>query len=381
MSVVSIAGRAVTKGEIRLPLTGAWTAELEVQGTELLTGSVTLTVGDVDFTGTAKSEADQGNLVSVSVVGGADGLGTECPPRHWTNSTSPVSVRSILEDALGIGGERLSSDADATTTAVELAHWMRMRCTVADSLRGVLGPRAANWRLLPDGSVWVGPETWPTVDPEHVVVGEQPTEAMLTIAIESADVRPGMTFLGRQVSSVTYTVDDAAIRAHIAYGEARGGIVADLAELIRRETAKVRDFGSVYLCRVVAQNADGTLELQPTTDALAGMSSVPLRAPPGVSEIRVLPGTLVVLAFDNLDASRPYCGLSMLTGCSKLLIECPDVRLGSDAAEFLAIASKVDQNFQALATTLGTGTAGGNAVTFTALFTPVSVAATKVKGE
>lgn len=66
---------------------------------------------------------------------------------------------------------------------------------------------------------------------------------------------------------------------------------------------------------------------------------------------------------------------------TSLVIEGTDIRIGgADATDFAALSSKVDTELQNLATSLTTGIAGGNPVTFGTPYTPSgSVAASSVK--
>lgn len=383
MSVVELNGVAVCSGRILFPLQGRWYAELTLQGTDeiLVEGPVLLDVGGRVFRGFATSSKDRGNRVSVEVVGGAGGIGATVTPTHYVEET----VAGVLRAALAVGGERLSATSDASVTSLMLPMWTRAGGKVSDAVKRVLAPSGASWRVLDDGSIWVGKETWPEQALDIAPTDERPTQSMFQIGVESATVLPGVTIAGRRISSVTYNIDDTRIRADLTYGERRGGTADDLAELVRRELAPLDFFGS-YVVKVVGQNADGTLEILSTDTRIPKMSKVPLRAPPGVTEIRVAVGTLVVLEFDNGDPSKPFCGLARMASCEKYVLSCPDVRLGGDLAEFLAIASKVKAQLDALALAHNThthsgGTIGGSTGTPAAPVQVQDVAATKTKGE
>jgi hypothetical protein len=78
--------------------------------------------------------------------------------------------------------------------------------------------------------------------------------------------------------------------------------------LVDKRTARI-DFLALYPARVVAQNADGTLELQPETQLLAGHSKVPIRhGLPGVT-VKVQAGATVLLGFENGSNMRPFASL------------------------------------------------------------------------
>jgi hypothetical protein len=68
------------------------------------------------------------------------------------------------------------------------------------------------------------------------------------------------------------------------------------------------DYLAAYQCKVVVQNADGTLELQPDNAALPGYSKVPIRyGVPGISAT-VAAGARVLLEFAGGDPQKPIAG-------------------------------------------------------------------------
>ncbi len=74
--------------------------------------------------------------------------------------------------------------------------------------------------------------------------------------------------------------------------------------LVRQFTARFH-WHALYTATVVAQNADGTLELHPDSDALPELSQVPIRyGIPGATAL-VNAGTQVLVGFENGDAKRP----------------------------------------------------------------------------
>ncbi len=69
------------------------------------------------------------------------------------------------------------------------------------------------------------------------------------------------------------------------------------------------DYLALYPARVIAQNLDGTLELQPDDSRMPGMSSVPIRyGVPGVTA-KVSSGARVLLGFAAGDPSKPVAEL------------------------------------------------------------------------
>ena len=104
----------------------------------------------------------------------------------------------------------------------------------------------------------------------------------------------------------------------------------------------------VYPASVVSQRSDGTLDLRvdppsklsPTK--AVGVTEVPIRGLPGVS-VKVRPGAIVLLAYEDADPSRPIATLftqdSLLelkvTATVKVTVDAPEIDLGDALANVI----------------------------------------------
>lgn len=113
-----------------------------------------------------------------------------------------------------------------------------------------------------------------------------------------------------------------------------------LVESVVRRT----DYHALYPAKIVAQTADGLLELQPDDPRFPGMTGVPIRPGiPGVS-VKVDSGKRVLVGFEGGDPRRPVATLweadsvkeLVITGTVKVTVNCPDVRLGDDSGAPIA---------------------------------------------
>lgn len=85
--------------------------------------------------------------------------------------------------------------------------------------------------------------------------------------------------------------------------DARSRILDGLARLVAALTRRV-DHLALYPCTVVAQRADGTLDLRAEDERLGSPASVPYRTLRGLS-VSVAPGARVLLGFEAGDPARP----------------------------------------------------------------------------
>lgn len=112
-----------------------------------------------------------------------------------------------------------------------------------------------------------------------------------------------------------------------------------LIRLVLKATQRM-DYHALYSCKVVSQNADGTLELQPDRTTLSSVSKVPIRLGlPGV-EVKVAAGSRVLLGFENGDPAKPVATLwekstlneIVVTAATKVTVTSPSVELGGTPA-------------------------------------------------
>lgn len=364
MSQITCGGLPVASGELVFPLRGAWSARLEVvarTAAEVIgvdpdasilsaEGSVVVRLGSTELRGYATAEADKAERVTVRLVGGAGGLDEQIAGKHFRSQ----SRRVVLTDALDAGGERLSAtsaDLDAT-----LSQWTRMAGTVGEALRALTEPAGLTWRVLADGTVWVGTETWPAVTAEHVLTREEPAKSRLILAVEGAGILPGSTFLGRRVTGVTYSIAARAIRATVSYGDTTDPIASAIGTIVRRETARL-DFYASYEARVVGQNADETLELQPADPRLRGMSRIPIRpGMAGVTSQTVPSGSTALVKFANGDPARAYVAGFVGASATAITFDAIMIKLGELATAGAARGDLVESELAAIAADLHTHT-------------------------
>lgn len=221
MEVVPATGASllVTEGTLALPFRGVWMAEVVVASLEAsFSGPATLRWAGETFTGTLSTMGTDGRArVRGRIVGGAGALSTEVPAKGYFRST----LRSVLSDALGTVGERLSASSSAEVLSTALGFWARQAGPAVDTLGLLAELAAADWRTLPDGSVWIGKDLWleAPVDQRLVLLAIAREQARRDFSTYTAKVRPGMTLLGERVASVEYAVKPDQHRMTVWGGE------------------------------------------------------------------------------------------------------------------------------------------------------------------
>jgi len=221
--MITAAGLPVIDGELILPRVGAWHADLVVQGsTALVVGSACPIA--IDNVGTfAASVVRSGvwlDTVWARVSAGAGGATKPARALHYRNTTR----RGVVQDLLRAGGEALASTSDAATLGVNLVSYTQIAQPVGQSLSALLDVRGSNrvWRQLPDGTVFIGVETWPDSGLEDLLdfqdLDERPQEGFANLGFEDVGrLLPGTLLAGRKVSTVVYAFDGGKVRARVLF--------------------------------------------------------------------------------------------------------------------------------------------------------------------
>lgn len=369
----SVNGRAVIAAEIVLPLTGNWSIDLQLDSTEKLTGEATLDSEGVTFVGTAVRPVIEGGRSLARIVGGAGGLHRQLGATNYVNTT----VRGVLSDAIREAGERLSGTSDAGILGAALSRWERAAGEAWEAIAAVVEHAGANWRMLADGTIWVGRDTWPEQKLESVHI-DRSNPAVIELAPERPDLRPGVTFQGEKIRLVVHYLS-TKLRTE-AYVQSLADTFAALFAPLRRAI----DYSRLYPARVSRQNADGTVQVVADDPAIkgAGLDKVPIRlGVPG--SVLISSGQRVLIGFASGDPSRPFA-----VSWERDAVD--ELRLGS-AVDFVALASKVLVELQSMQTWASThthsvpivGPAGTTPSTppLVPPPSPNSVAAAKVKAE
>jgi hypothetical protein len=210
MAFCTVNGSPMLEGTINLPRIGVWTADVELPAPESLpTGGAMITLGTQTFVGTfARTGFDGRGRMRARIVGGAAGLGGTLAPKSYLG----VPLRIPLQDVLTDAGERLSSAADQDTLGFQVPAWSRMQAIAGISLAAIAAVTGASWRMLSDGSVWVGAETWPKSAMQAAATSFEPEAKRRTVASLAPIVLPGQVFDGEHVAFVQHLIDARTLR-------------------------------------------------------------------------------------------------------------------------------------------------------------------------
>jgi hypothetical protein len=325
---------------IQEPRVGVWSAVVDVDSDVTVTGKVTLVIDGVTWVGiVSKGDLHAGRFHG-QIVGGVGKLATVLPAKYYLG----VSLSVVLDDLMLGTGETLSSATDASVRSHSVARWARPQGKASAALKQLADEMGFAWRVLRDGTVWLGAEQWPTVTSTHDEIDRVPGRDSVTIAPDAPLVLPGSTFTDRRISRVTTVIKaNEGLRQDVLFEGASGGsrVSEDIAAVVSQLVDNRIDYSRLYPAKVLAQSSDGSLDVLPDSERLRGngLTRVPVRhGIPGL-HVTVPPGGKVLLFFEAGDPKLPAAALwpdgsSVLSATlkltTKLTIDAPTVAISGD---------------------------------------------------
>jgi hypothetical protein len=204
----------VFHGGITMPRVGAWQADLWVESKARLTGRVTITAGALSLSGTVYRGGMVSGVLRTRVIAGGDGLRKLAHPKHYTSPT----FRLVLSELAAAAGEAVSPKSDQGILAATLLGWTTIGVRTGP-LVGALVEMAGDdvaWRLLPDGTIWVGHESYPESGVKGAVEMEEDAEqGWVLLGDDVPRVLPGTTVGGRKVDLAEHLIGPSEVRTKV----------------------------------------------------------------------------------------------------------------------------------------------------------------------
>jgi hypothetical protein len=297
MADVTLAGVAVVSGDLILPLVGNCSAHLHADA-PVSEGRAVLRWLGTDLQGTILRAGESEGRTTALWVGGAGGLSEDIPAQPY----GATSLRLPLADALAAAGESLSTTSTASALAYQLDSWPRLARAAGAELDALADAAGAVWRVLPDGSVFFGVDTFAAqAGTDYTLIAEDHGGAWSLIGPDTLAVLPGQTMNGRRAGSVVYTISAEASRARVwwlAEGATEDPVRAGLAGFVdERISLAGLDYLALYPARVVVQRDNGTVDVQPDSDKIPPMTERPYRGPCHGAKLTLPAGSRVTIAF------------------------------------------------------------------------------------
>jgi hypothetical protein len=337
--------RNVIEGTVTLPRSGIWLSDLFVIGANAIEGKVVLNLGNVAMPAIVSRSPVIDGTVHVRILGGTGNLSAEASVKHYSRPLASDIVRDLLRDA----GQSLSATADTDTLSSALGAWTTLAAPTGTMLSALCSALCdgAGWRILFDGTLWIGKEKWPTSPLDFRSLVEDGANAAEVIGSSLPALWPGTVLNGRKVDTVihSFTLDEEEIRTTVLYVRSSDDGLSDRAKRSWQSMRDVQDplwrYAPLYHAKLVAQSGDAdVVDVRPDDSTLPDMAGVPLRhGLPGL-RVQVALGSYLRVGWDDGRPDKPFAALWDTSSVLKASIVADDLRLGGrDAAEALILGN------------------------------------------
>lgn len=305
----TIRGKDVVGGELTLPLLGVGTASLDVNATDLPLGAAQLvySVGGkaTTYAGTIVESNAFGGRVKVRFVLGAGKLGNELPALGYGAN---VPAATVVRDVVVSAGETLADGVSAELVDLVLPTWHRAKGTGNRALQTLAEHLGIGFRLLANGTVWLGKETWPQFTAPFEEKGPD-ENGVAVYAPKAPDLVPGVNLGGKRVSTVVHSFS-GSLRSNVTLlkdATKTTDRAKDAQSAFVKQQIPQLDRMGLYEARVIEQRADGTLDLKCDNPIVGDCPGTPIwHGLPGVS-VTVAAGARVKVGFDSASPTGRFC--------------------------------------------------------------------------
>ena len=301
----------IMSANILFPYFGNWSAHLVLANAESAPqGMCTLSLFGNDYTSyviPTRSSDSEGRFYAMA-IGGAGGLSSSISPKMYN---SQIQVQFIVSDLLSEVGESISSTSSQSLLSTIIPGWTRMAGSASVALSQLIDSVGGIWRVLSDGSVFIGTDSFvQAASFDSVVLYQDPVHANATLATQTLALVPGQRFptspydnlSNRKIGCCQYQVSPDQTTLTCWFLEESGVYTDPLHEGLEsfiKEVMRGIDYLANYPCEVLMQRADGTVDLQPDSGKIPMMTSVPMLVPVRGSKLRAKPKDRGILLFEN----------------------------------------------------------------------------------
>jgi hypothetical protein len=178
----AVNGKPFQSLELHVPQSGVWFADVRMLGDDVLSGQVTISIGDVTLSGTVSQLSGSFGLQQVTrIVGGGGGWAKSLPAKHYHNDAG-VKRDLIASDAARLCGETLAT----TSFPSERVGTDYVRVAGPGSAAIDYLAAGVSWWVGFDGLTYVGTRTTrAAVSGEYEVLSYDPISQTVEVAVDS----------------------------------------------------------------------------------------------------------------------------------------------------------------------------------------------------
>lgn len=361
-----VGGVEIISGDVVIPYSGAWFADLMFAAPLEATGRVTIEIGSMRLVGTVDPVASgtRGEQSFARIVAGAGGWATLVTPQYY-HADNGVRALLIAQDAARIAGETLGTfTPSADTVGIDYARQVGPASRVLEAACG-----SASWWVDFDGVTQVGTRTTsPAPAASYELIEYDPRQRIATLALDDisligvGSVLTDALDTPQTVRDVTLRLSEETVRVIAWTGEPAHtrGRLAGIVEAVIESILDRRAYG-LRKCRVIRVASD-RVEVQPVRASMGLPEMLPISMWPGVAGIHatLTPGSEVLVQFVDGDRSQPVITHYVGKGGGGWVPVTIDI--GENPTSFIALATKLDAALGALADATPAKNDGGAAL-------------------
>ena len=303
----NVQGSRILQGELSIPYTGIWYIEgLQIEPND----DFVLSEGDVksfsflddDLIGTFVNVEFYDGTYRCNIVGGNNKI------KQSVSSTNfyGVPVRTVLENITRQLEITISPTSNLALLEERLPRWDKVKGTGTEILEKLLQPYNAIWRILLDGSLWIGYEEYVDIAStglDIAIIDKRSDMGYWQIYNEVSLIEPLYKIEEKQIKDVVYTLKGSDLRIKLLF--------FDPAHVITQKISNQNTdiiYSRKYRMRVLQQRVNGNVDVIPDPDNdlfKSGLSDVPICFPHPAMSATISNGDIAVLEFLNGSPTLP----------------------------------------------------------------------------
>lgn len=299
----NVNGETLIEVSLHIPNVGPWWADVVFELAPNLSGRVAFVVGELQLSGTIKSDSAGafGEQQRARIVAGGGGWGTLVAPQHY-HSDSGVSALSIAQDAARLAGETLGAfNPENSSVGID---YVRQSGQASRALEDVIGN--VPWYVDYSGNTIVGERSTSNPDNDsYEVLQYDPRERLATIAVDDLTSLSIGSVLSERleeeqtICEMEVKVSSSNVRIVAWTGgdlQSRGRLAGLFRSIARHSTGD--KLHGKYRYRLVQMSVD-RVELQRVANITGLPDALPISMKPGVAgaHAQLAPGTIVYVEF------------------------------------------------------------------------------------
>lgn len=218
MAHITVNGIPALAGSLSLPRIGLWQALVSLDTQASLSGEVTVSWGTMELSGIVFSAVLTRGEIVCRIVGGAP-LAWKTMAARGFKRPNAKTILSAISDASGV---KLSGAISGALLSRELDFFAIMGGqTAGQAVECLAGKLGVAWRVLLDGTLWLGEEDWRScaadASPEllEVVAMKGPAPCLECRLLDESAALPGETLDGCHIDRVEHLASADGLSASI----------------------------------------------------------------------------------------------------------------------------------------------------------------------